>query len=89
MDAISIRMEHDTHVAFSEFCKSVGLSVSAAINLFARKVVNENRIPFEISAPQSADTFWNDKQTIERLKESISQLDNGKVAAHDLIEVDE
>lgn len=86
MDAISIRMEHETHVAFSEFCRSVGLSVSAAVNLFARKVVNENRIPFEISAAPR-DDFWDDEATRSRLLESIAQIKAGKFAEHEPIEV--
>ena len=86
MDAISIRMEHETHVAFAEFCKSVGLSVSAAMNLFAKKVVNESRIPFEISSPVSADPFWKDSATMDRLRSSVSQINEGLVQEHELIE---
>lgn len=86
MDAISIRMEHETHVAFSEFCKNVGLSISAAMNLFAKKVVSENRIPFEISCGREQDDFWQDKATAERLRSSIKQLGEGRAAEHELIE---
>ena len=37
--------------SFSEFCSEVGMSVTTAICLFAKKTVAEGKIPFEISAP--------------------------------------
>ena len=48
MAAISIRLDDETKRRFDEFCNSVGMSVSTAFNLFAKTVVREQRIPFEI-----------------------------------------
>lgn len=47
---VNIRMDEATKRSFEYFCKEIGISVSAAFNLFAKTVVRENRIPFEISA---------------------------------------
>ena len=49
MANISIRIDDSTKNQFDAFCSDVGLSVSAAFNLFAKKVVREHRIPFEIT----------------------------------------
>ena len=49
MAAISIRMDDATKKQFDTFCDSVGLTVSAAFNIFAKTVVREQRIPFEIT----------------------------------------
>lgn len=49
MAAISIRMDDVTKKQFDTFCDSVGLTVSAAFNIFAKTVVREQRIPFEIT----------------------------------------
>ena len=49
MAAISIRMDDATKKQFDIFCDSVGLTVSAAFNIFAKTVVREQRIPFEIT----------------------------------------
>ena len=59
---------HSTHdaMAFEEFCKSVGLTVSAAMNMFAKITLRENRIPFEING----DPFWSEENQT-RLRESI------------------
>ncbi|NLC93897.1 MAG: type II toxin-antitoxin system RelB/DinJ family antitoxin [Treponema sp.] len=49
MAAISIRIDDATKKQFDTFCDSVGLTVSAAFNIFAKTVVREQRIPFEIT----------------------------------------
>ena len=48
--AFSIRMDEDLKRDFSDFCNSVGMSMTTAINVFARAVVRERRIPFEVSS---------------------------------------
>lgn len=35
---------------FEKFCDSIGMSMSTAINIFIKKSVGEQRIPFEITA---------------------------------------
>ncbi len=35
----NIRMDEETKVAFDKFCNEIGLSVSAAFNIFAKTVV--------------------------------------------------
>lgn len=47
---VNIRMDENTKKAFDAFCSEVGLSVSSVFNMFAKKVVREQRIPFEITA---------------------------------------
>ena len=46
---VNIRMDEATKVAFDKFCSEIGLSVSAAFNIFAKTVVREQRIPFELT----------------------------------------
>ena len=45
-----IRMDEDLKNKFENMCESFGISMTAAINMFATAVVNERRIPFEIKA---------------------------------------
>ena len=49
MANVNIRMDDNTKRQFDAFCSEVGLSVSAAFNLFAKRVVKEQRIPFDIT----------------------------------------
>lgn len=46
---VNIRMDEETKIAFDKFCEEIGLSVSAAFNIFAKTVVREQRIPFELA----------------------------------------
>ena len=46
---INIRMDEATKVAFDQFCREIGLSASAAFNIFAKTVVREQRIPFALT----------------------------------------
>ena len=42
----SIRMDCDLKTEFDKLCEEFGMSMSTAINVFARAVVRERRIPF-------------------------------------------
>ena len=48
---VNIRMDKDLKESFDSFCREVGMSVTTAFCLFARKTVSEGRIPFDISVP--------------------------------------
>ena len=42
-----------TKEQFQEFCNSAGISLSAAITIFLRSVIRENKLPFEIKGTRS------------------------------------
>lgn len=46
--SINVRMDQDLKKAFEEFCNDVGLSMSAAFTLFAKRTLLENRLPFNV-----------------------------------------
>ena len=45
---VSIRMDADLKRQFEEFCADVGMSMTTAITIFAKKTVRENKIPFSV-----------------------------------------
>lgn len=49
----SVRMDEKLKKELDELCAQFGMNTSTAINLFARAVVRERRIPFEITAVPS------------------------------------
>lgn len=67
---------------FETFCSTVGLTVSSAINLYVKAVLQKQKLPFEISA----DPFYNE-ENLNMLRQSIKQAQNGQLASHELIEV--
>ena len=45
---VNIRMDADLKRQFEAFCADMGMSMTTAFNIFAKKAVREYRIPFEI-----------------------------------------
>ena len=45
---INIRMDSDLKKQFEAFCSDMGMTITTAFNIFAKKAVREYRIPFEI-----------------------------------------
>ena len=68
--AVNFRMDQDLKNNMEALCKEMGLSMTAAFTIFAKKVCRERRIPFEISA----DPFYSD-ENMARLKSSIAQME--------------
>ena len=79
---LSIRMDENVKKQFDAICSEVGISTSAAINLFVKTVLRDGKIPFEISVKD--DPFYNNVNKV-RLRKSIDALNAGKGAAHELI----
>ena len=48
----SVRMDAGLKRQFDGLCQEFGMTASTAINVFARAVVRERRIPFEIAASE-------------------------------------
>ncbi len=63
-------------------CEALGLTMTAAINLYLVKLGNEMRIPFEVSV----DPFYSETN-MKALSRSVKQLKEGHGKEHDLIEV--
>lgn len=51
----SVRMDEELKTELDALCSQFGMNTSVAINIFARAVVRERRIPFEISADSTND----------------------------------
>jgi len=82
---INIRMDEELKKQFDKFCSDIGMTMTTAICVFAKKAVREQRIPFEITAE---DPFYS-AANIERLKKAIKDAESGKLTVHDLIEVED
>jgi DNA-damage-inducible protein J len=48
----SVRMDKNLKREFDLLCQKFGMNASTAINVFARAVVRQRRIPFEIASPE-------------------------------------
>lgn len=54
---LNVRMDEETKHSFDAFCTNIGLTASAAVNLFVKTVIREHRIPFEITDRPNGETI--------------------------------
>lgn len=82
---VNFRLDAEDKKNMEQVCTELGLSMSAAFTIFAKKVGREHRIPFDVSL----DPFYSESN-IKELKRRIESVRSGKstLEEHDLIEVD-
>lgn len=64
----SVRMDEELKQQFDRLCQDFGMTVSTAINIFARAVVRQRKIPFEIAAPEPEVTRTGALQAFQALR---------------------
>lgn len=69
---INIRMDSDLKKQFEAFCTDMGMSMTTAFNIFAKKTVREYRIPFEIGAELPNAETREALMEVERMKKDAS-----------------
>ena len=47
---INVRMDRDLKNTVEEICREMGMSMTTAFTLFAKRLARDRRIPFEVSA---------------------------------------
>lgn len=82
---LSVRMDEDVKKQFDAFCTAVGMNISVAVNLFAKAVLREKRIPFEIST--EPDPFYSESN-MRRFRRSMEQLEKGEVVIKTMEELE-
>ncbi len=83
---VSFRIDEEVKRDAESVLNDLGLTMSAAITVFLKKVGREHRIPFDLVA----DPFFSENN-IRYLERKKSEIDAGTahVAEHELIEVDD
>lgn len=82
---VNFRLDEDVKKSMEQTCSELGLSMSAAFTIFAKKVGREKRIPFEVAI----DPFYSESN-IRYLENIVRDIKEGKAhfAEHDLIEAE-
>lgn len=70
---VNFRMDEDLKKNMESTCKELGMNMSTAFIIFAKKVAREKRIPFDVSV----DPFYSEGN-MKRLEKIISDIDSGK-----------
>ena len=80
---VNFRLDAAVKKNMEQVCAELGLSMSAAFTIFAKKVGRERRIPFDVSI----DPFY-DERNLRYLAQKMADYKAGKLrfVEHDLIE---
>ena len=65
---VNIRMDTDLKQQFESFCADMGMTMTTAFTVFAKKAVREYRIPFEISGDIPNAETTEALQEVQRMK---------------------
>ena len=71
---VNFRIDETTKKQMEQICNELGITMSTAFNIFAKKVIREKRIPFDVSI----DPFYSEGN-MKALSKSIKELEEGKV----------
>jgi len=84
--SITVRMDEDLKSQVEVLFSDMGLNMTTAFTLFAKAVVRQNKIPFDIAAdkPPSISVMANTKKVSRKEKESAFMMLNGILAGHEV-----
>ena len=68
----SVRMDEALKRQFDSLCQEFGMNTSTAINVFARAVVRQRRIPFEIASLDAEVTREGALQAFQALRKQAA-----------------
>ena len=71
----SVRMDDKLKREFDKLCADFGMNATTAFNVFAKAVVRERRIPFEITASQPVVSLEDGRKAFWELREAAGQND--------------
>lgn len=81
---VNIRMDEELKRSMEAVCQELGMNMTTAFTIFAKKMSREHRIPFEVSV----DPFYSPSHQAH-LQRGVQALNNGLGVEHELIEVDD
>jgi len=80
---VNIRMDEDLKKSMEQTCQLLGMNMTTAFIIFAKKMSREQRIPFEVSI----DPFYS-KKNMAAIDEAAKQIERGQVVVKTLEELE-
>ena len=83
---INFRMDTELKHSMEQICQELGMNMTTAFTIFARKMCREKRIPFDVSV----DPFYQESNQ-QYLRRVIEEIETGRavLTEHELIEVED
>ena len=83
MTTVSVRMDESLKRDFDAVCNELGMSMTTAITILAKKMTREKRLPFEVSM----DPFYS-ASNMAALNDSIEEMRQGRTVTKTLEELE-
>lgn len=80
---VNFRIDETTKKQMEQICNELGITMSSAFNIFAKKVIREKRIPFDVSI----DPFYSESN-MKALSDSVEELEEGKIVVKSMDELE-
>jgi DNA-damage-inducible protein J len=80
---VNIRMDEDLKKSMEYTCQSLGMNMTTAFTIFAKKMSREKRIPFEVSV----DPFYTESN-LNAIDVAAKQLQCGQVVVKTIEELE-
>lgn len=83
---VNFRMDAELKKSMEQACSELGMSMTTAFTIFAKKVSREKRIPFEVSV----DSFYSESN-LRYLEQVARDVKEGRAhfAEHELLEAED
>ena len=84
---VNFRMDEQLKKNVEEICQRMGMNLTTALTICCRKIEQERRIPFDVTA--DPDQFYQESN-VRELKRRLDAIKDGTAVLeeHDLIEVE-
>ena len=81
---VNFRMDEDLKKSMEHTCQSLGMNMTTAFTIFAKKMSREQRIPFEVSV----DPFYS-YRNMAAIDEAAMQIQRGQVVVKAMEELED
>ncbi|MDR1187474.1 MAG: type II toxin-antitoxin system RelB/DinJ family antitoxin [Bifidobacteriaceae bacterium] len=79
---VNFRMDSGLKQSMEETCRDLGMTMTTAFTVFAKKMTREHRIPFEVSI----DPFYSEANQAHLRRVMADAATGLNMSTHDLIE---
>ena len=85
MTTVSLRFEDTMKKELDELCNEMGMNLTTFFMIYAKKVLRDRTIPFEIAAP--LDSFYFESN-MAQIRKANGQIDSGRVVTKTMSELE-
>lgn len=80
---VNIRMDESLKKSMEHTCRDLGMNMTTAFTIFAKKVSREQRIPFDVSV----DPFYSERN-MAAIDEAAGQIEQGRTIVKTMEELE-